>query len=50
VIYNFKYSNYNSRGAVIDYLKENNFGRSIDLGATLNGWSKDFTTHYDVSW
>lgn len=46
MIYNFKYSNHNSRGEVLDYLKENNFTRVIDVGATMNGWSKDFMTHY----
>lgn len=46
MIYNFKYSSLDKREEVLTYLKENNFKRVIDVGATMNSWSSAFLTHY----
>jgi hypothetical protein len=46
MIYNFKYSNNNDRTEILQYLKESNFKRVIDVGATAAGWSSEFLSHY----
>ena len=46
MIYNFKYSQVDKREEVLTYLKENNFKRVIDIGATAAGWSSEFLSHY----
>lgn len=46
MIYNFKYSSVNHKKEVLDYLKEKNFKRVIDVGATASGWSSEYISHY----
>jgi hypothetical protein len=46
MIYKFKYSNSDKREEVLSYLKESNFKRVIDVGATMSGWSGEFLSHY----
>jgi hypothetical protein len=46
MIYNFKYSINWDRHEVLEYLKSKNFKRVIDIGATANGWSVEYITHY----
>lgn len=45
MIYNFNYSN-SDKTHVLNYLKEKNFKRVIDIGASANGWSSEYLTHY----
>ena len=46
MIYNFKYSTNQDRSEILQYLKENNFKRVLDVGATMSGWSSEFLSHY----
>jgi len=46
MIYNFEYSNFHNREKALTYLEEKKFTRVIDVGATANGWSNRFLTHY----
>ena len=36
----------NNRTQVIDYLKEKQFSRVIDIGASADSWANEFMTHY----
>lgn len=46
MIYNLKYSNYTDRSEVISYLASKSFTRVLDIGATMNGWSASYISHY----
>ncbi len=46
MVYNFKYSNYENREEVLNYLKKMNFKRVIDIGATMSGWASQYLSHY----
>jgi len=42
----FKYTSNNNRSQVLEFLKENNFSRVLDVGYSANNWSSEYTTHY----
>jgi hypothetical protein len=46
MIYNLKYSNLSNREEILNYLKEKQFKRVLDIGATMAGWSSEYLSHY----
>jgi len=45
-ILNIKYSDLNDKSEVLNYLKDKNYKRVLDIGASANGWSSEYLTHY----
>jgi hypothetical protein len=47
MIYKFSYQHsFTERSDVIQYLTEKKFNSVLDIGFSVNSWSKPFTTHY----